>query len=251
MSHRRFESQLESLRNEANLIAGYVYAELAINFRAGKSRKLLQRLNETPMFWKYVAAGFQTSAYIAISRVFDDKSRYAIKELVKAFDRDLELFQRESLAARKWSGAGEKPEWLDNYLDEAYYPTKADVQKIALRINRFKDIYEESIAGVRNNYFAHRHTTGRVDVRELFGKTKIADICRLAIFLLDLHDVLQELYVNGRAPVFPRMRTSLDLLFSSLEKRRKSGANIRAHERVAYEVDKLMSVLESIPFTVR
>ena len=203
------------------------------------------------MFWKYVAAGFQTSAYIAISRVFDDKSRYAIKELVKAFERDLELFQRESLRARKWNGTGEKPDWLDSYLDEAYYPTKADVKKIALRVNRYKEMYEASIAGVRNSYFAHRHTTDRVAISQLFGRTKIADVCRLAIFLLDLHSVLQELYLNGRAPVFPRMQTSLDLLFSSLEKRRKTGANIRAHERVTYEVDKLMSVLEAIPFTVR
>lgn len=251
MNHKRFESQLENLRRESNVVACYVYAELAINYRAGKSRRLLQRLNETPTFWKVVASALQTSAYISLSRVFDDKAKFTLEGLLRAFERDIGAFQRDALRVRKWNGTGEKPEWLDGYLDEAYYPTLKDVERVRAKVGRFRQLYESAIKDARNQYLAHRQEADHVAVAELFGKGEITEICRLSIFLLDLHDALNELYVNGRIPRFPPIRTSLDMLFHSLSRKQKSGASWRSHERIAADVNKLMRVLESIPFTVR
>lgn len=251
VGHKQFESQLENLRHESNTVAAFVFAEFAIHYRVAQSRRLLQRLNETPTLWKAIAASLQTSAYISLSRVFDEKSKYNLEGLLRAFEKELNVFQRDGLQRRKWDGCSEKPEWLDEYLDRAYYPTQLDVVRTRKRVAEFRRTYDRAVRDVRNQYFAHRQEFDGAVVAALFAKGKIAEICRLSIFLLDLHAVLQELYLNGKAPKFPRIQTSIASLFRKFDQRRNTGQSWRAHERIAAEVDKLMSVLERVPFTVR
>ena len=45
-AHRKFETQLENFRNEASVVARYMYAEMAIQHAASKSEALLNRLNQ-------------------------------------------------------------------------------------------------------------------------------------------------------------------------------------------------------------
>ena len=82
-----FLRQLENLKQESEVIATYVYAEMSIQHAASKSRKLLSRMNMTPTFWNACYAAFQSAAYIAIGRVFDLKSPYNLEALLTSMER--------------------------------------------------------------------------------------------------------------------------------------------------------------------
>ena len=95
--HRRFEIQLENFRRESATAAQYIYAEMAIQHAASKSKKLLNRLNNTPTFWLSCNTALQSSAYISLGRIFDTKSNYNVDALLDAMEKNLELFHVKGL----------------------------------------------------------------------------------------------------------------------------------------------------------
>ncbi|MDN3920410.1 transposase [Roseateles violae] len=234
-----FFIQLENLRHEAGVAARYVYAEMAIQHAASKSKKLLNRLNDTPTFWIACGAAFQSAAYIALGRMFDTTSRYNVEELLKTLEDNLHLFQPAALAERKRNGKAEDPDWLAEYLAEAYYPTLADVLRIRKKVDGHRAVYERAIKPVRHKYLAHREKQERSEVSALYAAGTVKEIWRLATFLLQLHDVLWQLLHNGRRPVFRAMRYSVKSIFDS------SAQGSHAHESMVGEVKKLMALLET------
>ena len=94
--HKDFLVQLENFRHEAYVTAQYLYADMAVQHAASKSKKLLSRLNMSPRFWLAHAAASQEAAYIALGRVFDTKSKYNVNALLDAFEANLSLFQISS-----------------------------------------------------------------------------------------------------------------------------------------------------------
>jgi hypothetical protein len=250
MNHKTFEGQLENLRSEANLATRYVYAELAINYHAAKSKRLLQKLNETPHFWMLCRAGFQTSAYLAISRVFERKnnSRFNLENLLLSFERELPSFQREALESRKLKNQSERPEWLNEYLDTAYYPSSDDAVYLRRLVEKQRLMFDNSIRAVRNQYFAHRQVTESSQVSALFGKGTIKEICQLCVFLVQLHDSMRELLQNGRKPAIRARKYSIDAILSLIRQSKSSGAALSTHERIVWEVRKLLMSIELVPF---
>lgn len=243
--HYQFEAQLENLRNEANTAATYLYAEMAIQHAASKSRNLLNRLNNTPTFWNACNGAFQSAAYISLARVFDYKnSKYNIGKLLDSVESDLHLFQRDALADRKRGSGLANLDWIDEYLSKAYYPTQKDVTKLRKKVDAYRVIYERAVKPVRNEYLAHRVKQEHAEVSALYGGGTIKDLWRLTTFLLQLHSVLWDMFQNGRKPVFRPIRYSVKTIFDA--KTQRSGA----HETIIRDVKKLMSFIENtIPNT--
>lgn len=248
MAHRKFADQLKNLRRESASVARFVYAGEVINYSAAQSQRLLQRLNETAVFWMTVQSAMQTSAYIGLGRVFGRDGKYTLDNLLKALERDLEDFQRPALSRRKWNGVDPKPEWLEEYLDSAYYPTQNDVAKLRALVEKHRKVYRRAVEGVRNQYFAHRAEVTPDAVSALFGKGTIRDICSLARFLVWLHDALHELHVNGRKPVLRIRGLSAEDVLRTVRSKRRQGAALEPHEIIARDVDDLMDVLPLIKF---
>ena len=248
MGHRRFVDQLENLGRESASVARFVYAGETIEYRASKSKRLLQRLNETAVFWITVQSALQTSAYISLGRVFGTLGKFNISNLLIAFERDASEFQRPALSKRKWDGTGSKPEWLDEYLDTAYYPTAADVAEIRIGVEKQRKTYERAAEEVRNQYFAHRAEISPDAVNALFGKSKVQEICGLALFLVILHDALNELYLNGRKPEIRPLRTAMRGVLVRQREKRKQRAALEPQEAIAQDVDDLMDALLSVGF---
>lgn len=234
-----FEVQLENFRNEASVAARFIYAEMAIQHAVSKSPKLLNRLNRTPTFWITCGAALQSEAYISLGRIFDDKSSYNIGMLLDAAESNLQIFQREALATRKRDGKTIDPSWLQNYLDEAYYPTAKDVVRLRKKVGDYRVIYERAIKPVRNKYLAHRVKQDHAEVSALFGGGTFKDLWRLTTFLLQFHSVLWELLYNGKRPVFRPIRYSVKIIFDAKVQRSQ------AHETIIREVKELMHFIEN------
>jgi len=234
-----FKRQLKNLEHESNVIANYVYAEMAIQHAASKSKKLLSRLNRTPTFWIACNAAFQSAAYIALGRIFDLKSPYNVEALLYAMELELALFQKEALATRKRDGAAKDPAWLPEYLQRAYYPTKRDVERLRRKVAEYREIYDRAIMPVRHQYLAHRQAHDHEKVQALFGKGKVSEMWRLSTFLLRLHLSLRELLLNGRKPVLRPVRYSVRAMYDSQSNRTGS------HEYMVRDVKSLMSFIEA------
>jgi hypothetical protein len=237
-AHHQFLTQLKNFDNESRNAARYAYADFAIQHAASKSKRLLNRLNETPTFWLAASAAFQTAAYISLGRIFDNNSRYNIDQLLCSAESNMSLFQREALAERKREGRTSNPSWLLDYLNKAYFPKPSDFSRLRKKVNEYRALYEHSFKPARNKYIAHRERQKHEDVSALFGRGKIKDLWRLTTFLQQLHEALWQLYHNGQKPRFRRMRYSVAAMF-------KNPANgSSAHEDMVRETQKLMKLLE-------
>lgn len=245
-AHRQFLTQLGNFDNEARNAARYVYADLAIQHAASKSKRLLNHLNETPTFWLTTSAAFQTAAYISLGRIFDKNSRYNIDQLLCSAESNISLFQREALAERKREGQTPDPPWLDEYLDNAYYPGPHDFTRLKVKVEEYRSLYDKAIKPARNKYIAHREKQGHKEVSSLFGRGLVKDLWRLTTFLQQLHEVLWELFHNGRKPRFRPMRYSVAAMFD------KPPSGTSAHEDIVRETQKLMQFIENgMPNPVR
>lgn len=237
--HRSFEIQLENFRRESATAAQYIYAEMAIQHAASKSKKVLNRLNDTPTFWLSCSAALQSSAYISLGRIFDTNSKFNVAALLDAMEQNLELFQREGLASRKRNGSQIDPPWLPEYLEGAYYPTIKDINRLRAMSEKYRAIYERAIKPARNKYLAHREKEEHAEVKALFSRGTVRELWRLTIFLHQLYVVLWEQLHNGRRPVFRSLRHSVKSIYDASIQRTSP------HERMVGDVKKLMHFLET------
>lgn len=237
-SQDNFLVQLKNFDHESSIAARYLYAEMAIQHAASKSKKLLNRLNNTPTFWIACGASFQSSAYITIARIFDEKSKYNIDKLLDSMEQNLHLFQRDALAIRKREDRTEDPDWLEVYLESAYFPKSNDVVRLRKMVKKYRDIYNRAIMLVRHNYLAHRGIVDQVEVQKLYSNGTIRELWRLSTFLLQLNKILWEQYHNGRKPVFRSLRHSVKSIYDA----KHQGSS--PSESIVSDVKKLMQFME-------
>lgn len=232
-----FEKQLENFRREAYVVSQYVYADMAIKHAASKSKKLLAQLNLTPRFWHAHAGASQSAAYVAIGRIFDFKSPYNVNVLLNEFERNLHLFGRDALRARKMENQTTAPAWLKDYLDNAYYPDKKDVERLRKRVEEQRDFYKRAIKPVRHKFLAHREKVESDEVQAMYGAGKVKELWKLSAFLLALNEALWQLYTNGRKPVIRLKRYSVRSIYDARDRRSDP------HEAIVEETRVLMRLL--------
>jgi AbiU2 len=237
--HASFLAQLDNFRHEAYVAAQYLYSEMAVQHAASKSKKLLNRLNLTPRFWLAHSGATQAAAYLCLARVFDKSSSYNVEALLNAFDVHLHLFSRESLSARKREGRTKPPEWLEEYLERAHYPTERDVERLRKKVAEYRTIYLRAVEPARHKYIAHRVKTEHHEVQALFASGKVRELWRMVTFLYALHEALWEQYHNGRKPILRPIRYSVKSIFDAAE---QSSA---PHEAIVGETKKLMRFIET------
>lgn len=239
-SHKDFLKQLENLRNEANSAALYIYGGMAMEHAASLSPRLLRRLNATPTYWLTSGSAFQTAGYMAIARAFDRSSRYNISKLLDAAEDQIHVFQREALADRRRDGRKTDPPWLAEFLDQrAYYPTVEDFARLRRKFLQYREIYRRLIEPARYRHIGHRVEAEGAKVKKLYGGGTVRELWRLSIYLLQLHEALRELYVNGRKPTLRPMRHSVIAIFNSKAPRSE------IHEHIVHEVKTLASIIDA------
>lgn len=234
-----FEKQLSNFSLETTVVASYVYAAMAIQHAASKSKELLGVLNRTPTFWRTCYAAFQSSAYVALGRVFDTRSPYNIEALIASMEYDMGVFSRSALAERKASAGFADPVRLQRYVADAHILDSSDIRRIRRAVARRRLLYDRAIMPVRHRYLAHRQAQGAPDVQDLYGRGKVKEMWQLSCFLLQLHQALSGLYSNGQKPQLRvRTRYSPKVMYDC------PGNYSGPHERIVRDVRTLMQILE-------
>src|SRR4051812_46114255 len=95
-----FEEELEIFRKEANAAAQFLYASLALNALASEHHRVLDHLNDAPLFWNTTIFALQKAAIVALGRIFQTDTAHNVARLLKAA-QGLSVFSKESLALRK------------------------------------------------------------------------------------------------------------------------------------------------------
>jgi len=240
---RSFERQLENLDNESNIIASYIYAEMAIQHAASQSKSLLNRLNSTPTFWITCSAALQSAAYIALGRVFDLKSPYNLAELLASMESNLSLFSREALADRKRASGFTDESRLAEYVASAHVLNIEDIRRLRRSVDRHRAIYDRAIMPVRHQYLAHRQVRDRTRIANLYARGKVKEFWHLSSYLVRLHQALWNQLHNGRQPYLRLSRYSPKVMYDS------PSAASGPHERIVRDTRELMRFLENAPPT--
>ncbi len=205
-----FEIQLELFRREAESAIQFFYAWEAVHAVAATDKKVFRLLNEASLFWNTNLGALQAAALVALGRIFDpDPRNHSVTRLLAFGHSNLEIFSKTSLAERKRKNSPNADEWLPEYLESAYEPKSDDFRSLKRHLADRRKIYEAIYRPIRHKVFAHRGVATQVEAGELFAKTNIRELQKLLTFLGRFHEVLWELYFNGRKPTLSPARFSV------------------------------------------
>ena len=206
----RFARELEIFRTEAEQCAQFLFAFLAVHDVAYRRTAVQELLNRAPLFWNTCLGALQTSAFIALGRVFDSDSLHNVNQLLRlAQDNRTQLFSKAALARRKQAASSNAHEWLGEYLRYVGEPSADDFRRIRKWVARWRRIYEANYRDVRHQFFAHKQAAEQSEVTALFSKGTNRELQRLITFLGSLYQALWELFFNGRKLVLRPSRYSL------------------------------------------
>jgi len=204
-----FVHELEVFRKEAEASIQFLYAFFAVHAVAADHESVHKLLNQAPLFWNTTLGVLQTAAFMALGRVFDQKSAHNLDVLIRMAQKHPEIFSKAALARRKQGTNPSPPEWLDNYMRDAYEPTPEDFRRLRAHVRKWRKIYESNYRDIRRKLFAHKEVSEQVQTDALFKKTNVVELQRMAVFLGSLHDALWGLLFNGHKPVLRPRRYSL------------------------------------------
>lgn len=207
---KQFTHELEIFRTEAEAGAQFLYANLSLHSIISEKKKTLRIINRTPLFWNTTLAALQTSFFIVLGRIFDQKSKHNIYRLLKVAQDNINIFSKAALANRKRRDSDNADEWLDDYLKTVHEPTIKDFRDFRKKVKEYRKIYESNYQDIRNKLFAHKAVSDPEEVQALFSKANIKELQKVFVFVNAFYRVLWELFNNGRKPVLRKMRYSVE-----------------------------------------
>lgn len=239
---QQFIHELEVFRTEAQVGAQFLYAYLSFNSVINEKKKTYNEVNKTPLFWNTTMGSLQTSFFIVLGRIFDQKSKHNIDRLIKIAQDNKDIFSKAALAKRKKSGSANADEWLDDYLKSVYEPTAKDFRELRKKIREFRKIYESNYRDIRHKIYAHKAVSDAEEIQKLFSKTNIRELQKVFVFVNALYEALWELLYNGRKPILRRMRYSVK---SMMRNRKPEWQSQTVQERMVGEISDFLSTLTS------
>ena len=95
--------------------AYFVYDNIMQN--AVLNEMFLQKLNQNKYFWRYIFYSLQTTYFMCLGRIFDNKSKsLSINAFLNECTRNINLFSKTELMKRKTDVFSSKND-LQNYID--------------------------------------------------------------------------------------------------------------------------------------
>jgi hypothetical protein len=208
VSEARVLAELETFRIEVASATQFLLAYLTIGAVGRESRRVLDALNDTPLFWNTATASLQQAGLIAIGRVFDQKSPHNIDQLLRVVIDNPQAFSKQALAARKMADSASAQSWLGPYLQTVYTPRQRDFQRLRRHVGKHRKVYESQFRDIRNKLYAHNEIVDPAEIAALFSKTRLKDLQRLVLFMNQLYEAVWQLLHNGRRPSLRPMKYS-------------------------------------------
>jgi len=205
---RLFEEELDIFGREVDAALQCLYANLAAH-GAARNSQVRDLLNTAPLFWNTILGALQTSAFVALGRIFDQQSVHNIDRLIGIAQNNQAIFSKQALARRKQGSSPQPPTWLPQYLKDAYVPRPADFRRLRSYIRRFRRAYEARYRPIRHQVYAHKQAAPGAQTEALFATTTIRELQQILTSLMRIHDALWQLFVNGNRPVLRPVRYSV------------------------------------------
>jgi len=124
----------------------------------------------------------------------------AISEVEQTIRAICGVHEEDGIAFHSESVSGVDPEWLVKYIDNAWEPTRADLETLMVALAphyaKFKTIYQP----IRHQVFAHKSIQDDKAIVALFEKTLITDVHEILRFLHTLFWAIWEMAWNGKRP---------------------------------------------------
>ena len=239
-NEKKFTAELEIFRSEAQAGAQFLYGYLSFNSIVSEKKKTLHAVNRTPFFWNTTMGAYQTSFFIVLGRIFDQKSPHNIDRLLKVAQENIEIFSKASLEKRKRAESDNAHEWIGDYIKSVYEPNAKDFRALRKKVNEHRSIYKANYSDIRHKIYAHKEITDSEEVQKLFSNTNIRELQKVFVFVNALYEALWQLFYNGRKPILHRMRYSV----KSMRKARKPEWQIQTvQERMVAEVEDCLNHL--------
>lgn len=233
----KFEHELEVFRTESEAASQFFYAYLTVHAVAAERNGVYRALNEAPLFWNTSLGALQTATFIALGRVFDQKSPHNLDKVLRIAQDNRDVFSKAALGRRKQGKAPDPPSWLADYLTDVYEAKPEDFRQIRGHVKKWRKVYDDNYRDLRNKLFAHKEASGGLQTKALFAKTNIREMQRMLAFLGALHDALQQLFLNGRKPVLRPRRYSLRRMRAVPSPAR---GRITVQERIVHDAERAL-----------
>jgi hypothetical protein len=135
-------------------------AYLAIHSLAAADRKIYDKYQRSAQFWVLIAYALQTTFFIAFGRIFDKRTdSFSIQKVVESTIANPVFFSRGALRERRRKSDnmyGPDPQWLIDYVNQAWEPTAADLEPLRTSLMPHYDKFTAIYRPIRHKFFAHR-----------------------------------------------------------------------------------------------
>ena len=240
---RKFAEALKIFETQVAETTQLWFAAATMNEVAKRDTDTLNALNLTPSFWITVRVAMESQAILTAAKIFGPRKTnpYNIDYVFQVVrETRAAVFSKDALEARKRQGSSNAPEWIVEYMKGVYVPTARDVNRLHELSKRHRRTYETQYADVRNLHIAHDVLVDANARWVMFQKTRIRDFEKLIVFLNQLHDLLRDMYLNGRRPALRPMPYSVRSLVTKKLKHLREHAN---QEHIVAETRICMSLI--------
>jgi hypothetical protein len=194
-----FEEELEIFHTEEVIAQQCFFSYLSVRDMMIQDKEVLKTMNTASSFWAITHHSMLLSALIVLGRIFDNASKHNIDTLMAAVSKDLSVFSKAALAARRVADGSMTKAGADAYVKDRHTLTANDVKLLRKQIKHWRSVYESRYREVRH-HFAHKKWSNFDDLNKLLKKTTINETKSLFAFLSALYLALSELFLNGRKP---------------------------------------------------
>jgi hypothetical protein len=213
-----FERELELFRGEIEAGLHALFTYLTVHATANEKPDISEKLNATPYFWRTVLYALQSTQFIVLGRIFDPNAEHNVHRLIKLAQKNVAIFSKGALAARKRAESDNADEWLPEYMTHVYEPEANDFRRLRAHVARKKKIYMGVYRDIRRKVFAHRELADREAINQLFKGTTIAEMKEIFVFLSKLYQAFWQLYHNGVKPILRQQPYSVKKFLSRQSK---------------------------------
>jgi hypothetical protein len=198
MSHEEYGRDINRIRNEVETGMAAFYTADEINQFGLDGPEKLEKLNRDAGFWKLQVYSLQTTYFVTLGRLFDNRSDvYSMKTLCDETEAHPEYFAKTALADRKRKiPNGQEPEWLKGYLEHTWEPSADELKAFRAALEPARTKYQSTYSAIRHKFFAHSERDAALANR-LLANTLVADIEEMFYGLNEVVLALHALYDNG------------------------------------------------------
>jgi len=198
LSAEEYRDMLWHVSGAIDHVVWIYQSEMELRRLARESQRVYMAVNSDAGFWVPCTACFQTTLFVSLHCLFEDGSDvFGVVRLLRETLRNPHLFSPEALRAREAQATA----IVEQKVLRAW---KFDARSIRLLKREFaerKRVFDEIYRPIRHQVIAHSVVIDKVALDELYGRTNLAQLGELLLFLRQLVKALEDLYLNCNEPI--------------------------------------------------